>query len=494
MKPLQRNTRSHKNVIILAYDGMPLKKAIELTAALSKRMYAVKIHSLYDEVGKDAIDELKKAGAAKVWDDAKLHDIPDTVGYRAKAIFGNGADMLTVHASGDIQMMRAACMPGKEVYGISVLTSLDAAQSEAIYNKLPAGEVLTLARFAKLAGLSGLVCSAQELEILSKMPELTGLKLVVPGTRSIGADLGNQKRVLTPGEAILAGATHLVIGTQVTKAEDPIAAFNAVATEIDEALAELEKQTVVSLINKKTKVFSINDENKLRNISRADFGPIITDEAFDHVFKTAAAMWLHDKKPDSPHAILTTGKHSNGFVDTLRVLKNTNLCEIFAEEMAEMYKNYARKTGCTERPDWVIGSDHAGATLSLMVALKLGSQHDFTEKGDGKTQVWKRFAIKPGETVLQVEELITTTSTLDAVRKGIIESSNVPINFLPVTMTLIHRSPTFIYDGDPILHLRHYEIAAWEASECPLCKEGSEAIKEPKKNWSKLTGTSVPTV
>lgn len=137
-------------------------------------------------------------------------------------------------------------------------------------------------------------------------------------------------------------------------------------------------------------------------------------------------------------------------------------------------------------PTWVIGSEHAGATFSHSVALTLGSMHDFTEKGEEKTQVWKRFDIKPEEIVLQVEELITTTGTLQAVRDGIRRGNSSPVTFAPVSLTLIHRSSIYEFENAPILYLAHYDINVWEPLDCPLCAAGSKRMR-PKQHWKELT-------
>ena len=90
-------------------------------------------------------------------------------------------------------------------------------------------------------------------------------------------------------------------------------------------------------------------------------------------------------------------------------------------------------------PDWVIGSDHAAATLSFEVARQFGVKHDFTQKGSGKSQVWNRFDIHPDETVLQVEELVTTSLTLDEVRKGFVSAMGHLFTF----SVRVHTRPSF---------------------------------------------------
>jgi orotate phosphoribosyltransferase len=204
-----------------------------------------------------------------------------------------------------------------------------------------------------------------------------------------------------------------------------------------------------------------------------------------HIFEQCDALWLHSGDSMAPHAELTSGKCSNGFVDALRVLRYTNLCQLFGLMMVRKLIHHIGHNDF--RYSWVIGSDHAGATISYAVASSLGVQHDFTEKGPDKTQVWKRFVIQPDEVVLQVEELITTTGTLKAVRDAINTGNPTPVRFAPAVMTLVHRSSQYEFEGGPILYLAHFDIQTWEPQSCPLCAAGSERIR-PKQNWAKLTG------
>ena len=208
----------------------------------------------------------------------------------------------------------------------------------------------------------------------------------------------------------------------------------------------------------------------------------LSHEEICHIFRACDALWLHNGDPRAPHAELTSGKCSNGFVDVLRVLRYTNLCLLMADQLErKMRRQY---NGVI---DWVIGSDHAGATLSFAVAASMRAQHDFTEKGPDKTQVWKRFEILPGETVLQVEELVTTTGTLQAVRRGIRGGNHFRVEFAPVVATLVNRSSITEFDGNPIVHMVHFDIQSWTPEECPLCAAGSPRVR-PKQNWAALTG------
>lgn len=221
---------------------------------------------------------------------------------------------------------------------------------------------------------------------------------------------------------------------------------------------------------------------ELRTLTHEAFDRDLVSYEYRYIFQRCEALWLHSGDPKTPHAELTTGKCSNGFVDTLRVLRYANLCETMAAQLVRrVHRHYSGKI------DWVIGSDHASATLSFAVAAQLGAQHDFTEKGDNKTQDWKRFVIEPHEVVLQVEELITTTATLQAVRNGVRKGTPYQVNFVPLSLALVHRSDTYEFDGAPISFGVHFDIQTWDPSVCPLCAAGSERVR-PKQNWNKLTG------
>lgn len=227
--------------ICLALDGLTLERALELTAALGPLAHAVKCHDLYDAYGPRIIGELKKAGARRLWIDYKLDDTKKTVTFRTQALLRNGVNIITVHASGGVPMMEAAldavftdCGPAAEIWAITVLTSLDPEEIGRIFGKdrAPQKIVLDFALMAGEAGVNGIVCSAEEVGMLRRCEDLAGTKLIVPGTRSVGVALGQQKRSGTPAQAIVDGATYLVAGSQVTEADDPVAAFKAMAAEI----------------------------------------------------------------------------------------------------------------------------------------------------------------------------------------------------------------------------------------------------------------------
>lgn len=227
--------------ICLALDGLSPERAIELALNMGPSVYAMKIHDLLDDQGPEIIRELKKAGAQRIWADYKLHDTKDTVALRARTLARNGASIITLHAGGGIPMMKAAvdavftdCGRAAEIWAITILTSLDPKEIARIYgaDRTPNQIVLDLALMAKEANVNGIVCSAQEVGMLRQYPDLTSMPLIVPGTRSVGVDAGQQKRSGTPAQAIADGASLLVAGSQVTKATSPLTAFRAMAAEI----------------------------------------------------------------------------------------------------------------------------------------------------------------------------------------------------------------------------------------------------------------------
>ncbi|MHB8860638.1 MAG: orotidine-5'-phosphate decarboxylase [Minisyncoccota bacterium] len=230
--------------ICLALDGVTFERALYLTEKFGSRLHALKLHDLLDEHGPDILDRLENIGADRLWIDYKLHDTKDTVALRAKALIQNGARIITVHASGGVPMMKAAVeatrdecgTPFAEIYAITVLTSLDDFEIGRIYGRDRTREEIVheLALMAKEAGVRTVVCSAQEVGRLTRSPYLAGMRFVVPGTRSAGVALGQQKRSGTPAQAIADGADELVAGSQVTKADDVETAFRAFAEEVGE--------------------------------------------------------------------------------------------------------------------------------------------------------------------------------------------------------------------------------------------------------------------
>jgi orotidine-5'-phosphate decarboxylase len=214
--------------IFLALDGLGYENSYRLLSRiagspLAPSIAGFKIHDLWDREGPKVVTRLASALSGQSWCpwvDLKLHDVPNTVSLRAKAVKDAGAEIVTVHASGGIEMMRAATKTGLNVLAITVLTSLNEEEVHLFTGQPSKAAVLYRARLAKLAGVWGLVCSPNEVSVLAKRPELVGLNLITPGIRLKGkSDTDtNQQRVNSPRVAFEAGATHIVVGSEVTQA------------------------------------------------------------------------------------------------------------------------------------------------------------------------------------------------------------------------------------------------------------------------------------
>lgn len=175
--------------------------------------------------------------------DLKYHDIPNTVAQAYLALAGLGVEYINLHAAGGREMMQAANtairdeaaklnVKAPQVLAVTVLTSLDDKNLTEVGQATPAADqVVRLAKLTKDCGLAGIVCSAHEItRIRSELG--SDFVLMVPGIRPAGSDAGDQKRVMTPGEAFAAGATHLVIGRPITGAPDPAAAAAAILSDL----------------------------------------------------------------------------------------------------------------------------------------------------------------------------------------------------------------------------------------------------------------------
>jgi orotidine-5'-phosphate decarboxylase len=192
---------------------------------------------LFIRAGPELVRQLVGRGF-EVFLDLKFHDIPNTVAAACTAAVELGVWMVNVHCSGGPGMMAAARRAVGDgagrplLIGVTVLTSLDAADLEAIgCPGQPADAVTRLARLARDQGLDGVVCSALEAPSVRSACGRE-LCLVTPGVRPAGSPSDDQKRILTPAEAIAAGADYLVIGRPVTRSSEPDAVLRAIALEV----------------------------------------------------------------------------------------------------------------------------------------------------------------------------------------------------------------------------------------------------------------------
>ncbi len=233
-----------RNPIIVALDVSDEAKAVALAAQVAPFVGAFKVgKELFVSAGPDFIRRLRQTGAA-VFLDLKFHDIPNTVAKAVAAATRLDVQMLTVHTSGGSEMMRAADQAAQTtadelgraapplVLGVTVLTSLDnSALTELGIVGDVNSQVERLARLAANAGLRGLVCSPLELAALRKILP-PSVQLVSPGIRSGAEKTDDQKRTLSPRDALAAGASWLVIGRPIYAAADPAAAAQAILASL----------------------------------------------------------------------------------------------------------------------------------------------------------------------------------------------------------------------------------------------------------------------
>lgn len=235
--------RTARNLLIVALDTDRLASALAMARRIGPLAGMFKIGSqLFTAEGPRAVERIAALGGG-IFLDLKFHDIPNTVAGAVRAAAGlPGVKLVNVHASGGLEMMRAArrAVAGMrrrpKLLAVTVLTSLDAAALRRVgISGPPQSRVVALARLAQQAGLDGVVCSAHELRAIRRACGAQFLT-VVPGIRPASATKGDQSRVATPAQAIRDGADHLVIGRPVTGARDPRAAAEVILREMSAAL------------------------------------------------------------------------------------------------------------------------------------------------------------------------------------------------------------------------------------------------------------------
>jgi orotidine 5''-phosphate decarboxylase, subfamily 1 len=224
--------------LIVGLDIPTASEARSIISALDADISFYKIgYQLAFAGGLDLARELVEGGK-KVFLDMKLLDIDNTVAKGVENIVRMGVSMLTLHAYP--KAMRAAVEAAKgsdlTLLGVTVLTSMDEADlREAGYDCDPRSLVLRRAEQAREAGMGGIVCSAEEAAGVRRIVG-SGMAIVTPGIRPAGSDAGDQKRVMTPAEALRSGSSHLVVGRPIVKARDPKAAAKAILAEMAGAL------------------------------------------------------------------------------------------------------------------------------------------------------------------------------------------------------------------------------------------------------------------
>lgn len=229
--------------IIIALDVKNKEEAVAAVSGLKDaRTFKIGLE-LFTAEGPALFKKLKVLRKG-IFLDLKLHDIPNTVAGAVRSAVRHGVQMMTVHASGGRDMMARAAEAAREtaeaekverplLLGVTILTSLKSAELDEVGMKPDvAGQVLRLAGLAKSAGMDGVVCSPQEIEIIRK-EHGQDLLIVTPGIRPAWAAAQDQKRIMTPAEAMQKGADYLVIGRPITGAASPQEAFARIVEELE---------------------------------------------------------------------------------------------------------------------------------------------------------------------------------------------------------------------------------------------------------------------
>jgi orotidine-5'-phosphate decarboxylase len=230
---------SARDRLIVGLDVPTIAEAETVVRSLGDTALFYKIgYQLVFAGGLDFARELAADGK-KIFLDMKLLDIDNTVAKGVENIAKMGMSMLTLHAYPKAMAAAVAAAEGSDLclLGVTVLTSMDGADLvDAGYQHDPHALVLRRAEQARSAGMGGVVCSAEEASAVRAIlgPDMA---IVTPGIRPAGAALGDQKRVMTPRDALKAGSSHLVVARPIVQADDPLAAAKAILAEMDAALA-----------------------------------------------------------------------------------------------------------------------------------------------------------------------------------------------------------------------------------------------------------------
>lgn len=230
-----------KNPIFCALDTKNIEEASQLSKTLGTSVGGVKIGmEFFYAHGTKGYEAVRQSGTP-IFLDLKLHDIPNTVASAVRSVLPLKPAILNVHAGGGYDMMRAGVEASIEagddrpmMIAVTVLTSLDQTDIEDIgFNRAIPDQVRRLAELSHKAGMDGVVCSAHEIAVL-RADRGPDFKLIVPGIRPEGSAVGDQKRVMTPKEAVSAGADILVIGRPITKSDDPALAAQTISASLDQ--------------------------------------------------------------------------------------------------------------------------------------------------------------------------------------------------------------------------------------------------------------------
>ncbi|RJP08387.1 orotidine-5'-phosphate decarboxylase [Streptococcus pseudopneumoniae] len=226
--------REHRPIIALDFPSFEAVKEFLALFPAEESLYLKVGMELYYAAGPKIVSYLKGLGHS-VFLDLKLHDIPNTVKSAMKVLSQLGVDMTNVHAAGGVEMMKAAregLGSQAKLIAVTQLTSTSEVQMQEFQNIQTSLQesVIHYAKKTAEADLDGVVCSAQEVQVIKQATNPDFICLT-PGIRPAGAAVGDQKRVMTPADAYQIGSDYIVVGRPITQAEDPVAAYHAIKDE-----------------------------------------------------------------------------------------------------------------------------------------------------------------------------------------------------------------------------------------------------------------------
>ena len=219
--------------IIVAVDETQLNSFKQIIDSLDNKLCMIKVGSVsFNAIGREAIEYVAAKGF-KIFLDLKLHDIPNTVKKSIEGLISLPISILTIHASGGLEMMKEAkqALQGTDikVFGVTALTSLSDEDTNTIYKRSASEQVKAMLDLAEAAGIDGVVCSPHELELVKQRKSLES---ITPGIRIFKSN-DDQSRVMTPKEAIRKGANHIVIGRPITSAPNINKALQEIHNSIE---------------------------------------------------------------------------------------------------------------------------------------------------------------------------------------------------------------------------------------------------------------------
>jgi orotate phosphoribosyltransferase len=217
----------------------------------------------------------------------------------------------------------------------------------------------------------------------------------------------------------------------------------------------------------------------------------LMEEAWLDEFKRVGALWLHDDNCNRPHALLTSEKHSSGFFNADRVIEDPSLLKDACARLVHLLERVLHPV----RIDRVMGPAMGAVTIAFSVAGAIQDRHlspndtswgYFEKIGEGpeKRMTIPRANVRKGDRILLVEDVITTAGSLVLAERAVFDKEAI---IIPFVLALVNRSGHMVANGNSIIALIEHPMPTWAPEECPLCKQGSEAIR-PKEggNWQRL--------